>query len=76
MQDIMSKAIQKTAAEWALAVMLYVGGTVLFAYVLFSFLLAFMAWPYGQLKYAVIDEPGIPQVRVSLLAAVAVATQH
>ena len=59
----MSRSVQKTPAEWALAVMLYVGGTIMFAYLLFSFILAFMAWPYGQLKYAVSDEPGIPQVR-------------
>lgn len=63
-QSLLASTTEKTAGEWALAGLLYGCGMLFFTFVLFSFILAFLAWPFGELKYAVTGEPGVPQVRM------------
>ncbi|KXZ51178.1 hypothetical protein GPECTOR_13g665 [Gonium pectorale] len=66
--SLLSKTVIKGGPEWALAALLYVLGPVLFLFVLASFILAILAWPFGELKYGVTDMPGVPQDLARILS--------
>ncbi|KAG2499887.1 hypothetical protein HYH03_002176 [Edaphochlamys debaryana] len=52
---------ERTGAEQLLAALLYVLGPLFFVFTLSNFLLAMLAWPFGELKYAVEGKPGVLQ---------------
>lgn len=50
----------RTGGEWALAWLLYLVAPIFFLFVLLSFLLAVLLWPFWELKYGAAGQPGIP----------------
>lgn len=51
-----------------MAGLLYAIGPLFFVFIMSNFIMAFLAWPYGLLKFATRDAPGVPQVRAWALS--------
>ncbi len=66
----MSAPLERTAGERIAAGILFAAAPLFFVLTLLQFILGFLAWPFGELKYAVQDLPGVPQVRAVQLTAV------
>ncbi|GFR50777.1 hypothetical protein Agub_g13042 [Astrephomene gubernaculifera] len=60
-KHLLGNSVSKSGLEWALAGLLYVLAPLFFVYVLSNFILAFLVWPFGQLKVAVTGQPGVPE---------------
>ncbi len=59
-QSLIATSVIRTGGEWALAWLLYLVAPIFFLFVLLSFLLALLLWPFFELKYGVAGQPGIP----------------
>ncbi|KAG2445957.1 hypothetical protein HXX76_000560 [Chlamydomonas incerta] len=59
--DKIKQRDEGTTPTEVMAGLLYAIGPLFFVFIMSNFIMAFLAWPYGLLKFATRDAPGVPQ---------------